>query len=328
MKRFFTFFLYGFAIGVAAILPGVSGGILAVGFGVYEAAISALTGFFRDWRKNGAFLLPLFIGGVAGVLATSNALQQILALYEAPILALFTGFVLGNLPWLFLEARGQNRFKKRYVLAAALGLLAVLLFGFMETLAVAGADTVVLSPVTAMLSGAVLAVGVIIPGISASFLLIYMGTYEAILSAIASISLRVLFFAGLGFLAMGLVLLALVNTLFKRFRDVCYFAIAGFVVGSVILVLPQVVAGMTWICPFLFVLGLAISVLQGYVKARKIILGEPFAGETSPGPIPEAVLETAGEAAPEPFAGETAAVPGPDAAGEQSASAFDLHKRP
>lgn len=274
--------LQGALIGVGAILPGVSSGALAVTMGVYDGMVSALTSLFSTFKKSFPFLLPLGIGGVIGVLLSSNALQLFFFHHETQVTMLFCGFVLGNLPWLFLEAKGEARFKKRYAGALLIGLIAIFLLGYVESLLSANAVVSELTAPKALLAGAVLSVGIIIPGISASLLLLYMGTYFAILSAIADIRLKTLLFAGIGFLAMSAILIFTVNRVIQKHHAVSYFLIIGFSTGSVILVLPRVIPGLTWICPFLFIFGLSISVFMGYLKARKLGMTADFPPELPP----------------------------------------------
>lgn len=312
MKQFFYRILAGLVIGVGAILPGVSGGIIAVSLGLYERMVSAVSGFFHSARKNALFLLPIGIGGALGLLLTSNVLKVFIERNEASVLALFSGFVLGNVPWLFLEAKGEKKFRKRYMLALVGGLVFVLMFALFELGAAGAGSEAPLSPLLAIVAGAVLAVGVVIPGISSSFLLIYMGMYASVLTAIARVDIPMLFFAGVGFVAMGFGIIKLVNWMLKKHRALSYFAIIGFVVGSVALVVPRVIEGLSWTSPFLFVIGLAVSVFQGFLKARRIGLSADLGtipelavqknAKEGGGPAPEAAR--APEDAPDPD-GET-----------------------
>ena len=268
MKVLILRLLQGALIGFGAILPGVSGGVLAVTMGLYESLVNALADFFSNWQKNLRLLLPVFIGGVLGVLSTSNLLKPFFLSHETEMILLFSGFVLGNIPWLFLEAKGEARFKKRYVLALILGFCLILFLAKLEAAFSVNAVVADLSWQKALLAGAVLAVGIILPGVSASFLLLYMGTYSAVLLAIAELRLRTLFFLGLGFLTMAALLILLVDRLIRAHHAISYFAIIGFSLGSIAIVLPRAIPDLSWICPFLFIFGLCISLFIGYLKAQ------------------------------------------------------------
>ena len=277
MKDLILRLLQGAVIGTGAILPGVSGGVLAVTMGLYEGLVSALANFFSDWKTHLRYLFPILLGGMLGVLCTGNLLKPFFLSHETEMTLLFSGFVLGNIPWLFLEAKGESRFKKRYILSLILGFCLILALARLES---ALSENTVITDLTwqaALLAGAVLAVGIILPGVSASFLLLYMGSYTAVLLSIAELRLRALFFLGLGFLAMAALLLATVNRLIRAYHAISYFAIIGFSLGSIAIVLPGAVPGLSWICPFLFIFGLCISLLIGYFKARALgFLPEPY----------------------------------------------------
>lgn len=293
MRHLLSRIVCGFVIGIGAILPGVSGGVMAVSMGLYEDMVSAISDFvgrlkdcfllalkkrWADMKPSWAvmkrcilFLIPLGVGGVIGVLLTSNVLKLFLEKYEAPVLALFCGLVLGSIPSLVMEAKIDRArgFRLRYVLAAVLGLACVLAFAFLESSVSSNTNVESLSFWQAVLAGAVLPIGVVIPGVSSSFILIYMGLYTAFLKAIAAVNIPVLLEAGVAFVLVSLVLIQLVNRMLKRHHTTSYFAIIGFVIGSVALILPSIIRGLTWSCPILFVAGLAASIFEGYYKARK-----------------------------------------------------------
>ena len=275
MRVFLLRVIQGVAIGVCAILPGVSGGVLAVTMDLYERMVKALRSFFRDVRANFLFLLPIFIGGVIGVLGASNSLKLFFDNHYGPVTVLFCGFVLGNLPWLLIEARGERRDIARNILSLIAGLAFILAVAYFESTLTSNEVAAFLSPKKALLAGAVLAVGIIVPGVSASFLLLYMGTYSAILTAIAHVDLSTLFYVGIGFLLAAALLIGLVDRMLSKYHALSYFAIIGFSLGSVAIVIPSVIPHLTWICPFLFVVGLALSVTMGYFKARKLGMDPP-----------------------------------------------------
>ncbi len=319
MKEFFRKVFCGIVIGVGCVLPGVSGGIMAISMGLYEGMISAISGFFKAVKRNFLYLLPLGIGGAVGLVLTSNVLSIFLEKNEASVMALFAGLVLGSLPSLFLEAKGEDRFKKRYAVAAVCGLLFVLAFGFLESSVTTNESVAAFTPVTAIIAGAVLSIGVVIPGASSSFLLIYMGLYAALLDAMAGImnislllreglssalskmgsSIVTLMMVAVGFGAVALLLIKLVNAALKRYHALSYFAILGFVIGSVALVMPNIIRGLTWFTPVLFLAGLLLSIFEGYMRARKAAVPPPLEESVEKEPVlfAEASVETDAPAA-------------------------------
>lgn len=275
-------------MGVGGVLPGVSGGILAISMGVYEKMMLALGNFFSSVRSNTRYLLPIAAGGGIGILLTSNLLSFVIERYETPLLSLFTGLVLGSVPELFGEVRGGGKLRIRHWVAATCGLAFVLLFALGETSVASNEKVLELSIPSALVSGAVLSVGTIIPGISSSFILVYLGLYQAVIDAITGLfdlstlvesglaaalvgfgkAIVPLLFLALGFALVSVLIIRGVNRALARHHATSYAAVIGFVLGSVILILPSIVAGFTWICPAAFVLGLAASLLQYRAKLR------------------------------------------------------------
>ncbi len=290
MKDFFYRMVCGLVIGIGGVLPGVSGGIMAISMGLYEKMMSAIGHFFTGIRKNIAFLLPIVLGGGIGILLTSNALKVVLETYEGPVLALFCGLVLGSLPDLVVEAKGGGGgFGKRHVVALICGMAFVLLFALGESSVSTNAEVGGLNILTSLIAGGVLSIGVVIPGVSSSFLLIYIGLYNAVLSAIAGVmDLSILFSQGVGaalenlgnqivpllFMIIGFAIVALliikgVNAMLKRHHALSYAAIIGFVIGSVALIAPKMFVSFHWSCIPLFALGLVVSLAECRAHAKR-----------------------------------------------------------
>ena len=115
MKQFWNKILAGFVIGAGAILPGLSGGILAVSMGLYQPAIEAVTGFFKNPKKNLKFLLPLAIGGIIGFLIFMLIINRFFADYETEIICLFVGLVIGSVSSFLKEAKGDEKPSKNVI---------------------------------------------------------------------------------------------------------------------------------------------------------------------------------------------------------------------
>ena len=279
----------GVVLGIGCVLPGVSGGILAISLGMYEKMLHAIGTLFQNFKQNMRYLLPLGIGGVIGILLTSNVLSLVIAKYEVQLLSLFTGLVLGSLPDLFKEVQLDGpKIKGKHVAAALLGLGFVMLFALGESNVVGNAKVEDLSILGALIAGGVLSFGTIIPGISSSFILVYLGLYPAVIATIASVlDFRSLASSGLSgmiqnlgahFLpllamvgAFGLVsilIIKLVNRMLKRHHATSYAAVIGFVLGSVGLVIPNLAQEFTWACPVFFLLGLGLSLLEQRFKEK------------------------------------------------------------
>ncbi|MCR5073915.1 MAG: DUF368 domain-containing protein [Clostridiales bacterium] len=267
MKDFIKKTICGIAIGVGCVLPGVSGGVIAISMGLYEKMIAAIKQLFSAFKKNFMFLLPIGIGCAAGVVLTSNVLKLVIDQYESELFALFVGFVIGSFPSLFEETKkpGQKRFSVSNIAIMIIALVLIILMEILDTNATAnavGADATGLTPVEAMISGAILSIGVVIPGLSSSFLLVYFGMYKPVLAAIAEINIPVLFFAGIGFAVLGILLILLMHFLLSRYHVKTYFGIIGVAAGTIALIIPNIAHHFSWVCILLLAVGIAIGFWQ------------------------------------------------------------------
>ena len=279
----------GIVMGIGGVLPGVSGGILAISLGIYETMMRAIGNLFRRFRQNFRYLLPLGVGGVIGILLTSNILNLVIARYETQLLSLFTGLVLGSLPELTAEVRLDGpKLKPKHIIAAVLGLGFVLLFALGESRVGGSTEVTELGIPGALIAGAVLSFGTIIPGISSSFILVYLGLYPAVIAAITSVlDLKTLAADGLGamvanlgahmlpllamtaaFALVAVGIIKLVNRMLRRHHATSYAAIIGFVLGSIGLIVPNILVSFRWTSLLFFALGLALSVLEHRIKTR------------------------------------------------------------
>lgn len=293
MKSILYRAICGLVMGVGCVLPGVSGGILAISLGVYEKMMLAIGNLFKGFKENIKYLLPLGIGGVIGILLTSNVLNLLITRYEVQLLSLFTGLVLGSLPELFREVRlDGSKLQAKHFVAALLGLGVVLLFALGENSVSGNAKAAELTIPGALIAGAVLSVGTVIPGISSSFILVYMGLYPAVIALIADVmNMQTLANEGIAaaignlgahilplmamagtFGIISLVIIKLVNHMLKRHHATSYAAVIGFVIGSVALVLPGIIAKLTWACPIFFLAGLALSLLE--YRFKELLTGQ------------------------------------------------------
>ena len=161
MNLFLSKILAGFVIGAGAIIPGLSGGILAVSMGLYQPTIEAITGFFKAPKKNFNFLLPLGIGGVIGFVFLIDSL---FAKYQTEVVCLFMGLVIGSIPSFLKEANGDEPFKKTNWLYIILGFafaITLVLLGFFtgESGTGAVAASRELTPLLAALCGGIIMLG-------------------------------------------------------------------------------------------------------------------------------------------------------------------------
>ncbi|MDY6847423.1 MAG: DUF368 domain-containing protein [Chloroflexota bacterium] len=249
--------LKGILVGIGFITPGLSGGVLAVVFGIYERLMHFLGNLKDNFIENIIFFLPFGIGGAIGVVAFSAVVDFAFSNYAAQFTWLFIGFIAGTFPSLYKTAGKKGRKIEHWVLLALTAVATVFFMRWMETV-----RTVQLTPSFGnwLLSGVLIGLGVVVPGMSPSNFLIYLGLYQPMASGIRQLDLGVIIPLVLGGILIVMVLAKLIYWLFTKFYALMYHFILGIVVGSTIVIIPGGVSGWTIaVCALLFVMGGLIS---------------------------------------------------------------------
>lgn len=226
--------LQGALIGLGAVLPGISGGVLSVIFGIYKPIMELLSNPFANFKTHVPKLLPVFIGGGIGFLGIANVLSFFLEKYPAPSVCLFIGLITGMLPSLFREAGEQGRSSASYVsMIVCMCVIFALLIGLKMT-------SVEISPnfFWYLFCGFCLALSVIAPGMSFSTLLMPLGLYTPFVDGIGHFDLGILIPGGIGALVTVIALAKAINTLFDRHYSVAFHGIIGIVIAATIMTVP------------------------------------------------------------------------------------------
>jgi len=250
--------LKGILVGIGFITPGLSGGVLAVVFGLYERLMRWLGNLKEQFLKNLLFFLPVGIGGVIGVVAFSAAVDWAFENYRVQAIWLFIGFIVGTFPSLLKTAGKEGRKSWHWLLLALAAVGMFFLMRWMETIR---SMEVAPSFFSWLLSGALIGLGVVMPGMSPSNFLIYLGLYEKMTAGISRLDLGVMIPLALGGLICVLLFAKLVSWLFKKAYAFMYHLILGVVVGSTAAIIPSGARGLGVIaaCALLFLVGAAIS---------------------------------------------------------------------
>lgn len=246
--------LVGLVIGIGGILPGVSGGVMAVSLGIYRPMIDAVANFFKSPKKNILFLAPIGIGAALGLLLGAIVLDGVMVKYEDQVMFLFLGLVAGGIPSFIREAN-QRGFKPRYLIATVVGALIASTLLFLDREAADSIEADTLRPLEALISGAILSVGTVIPGISTSFILMYLGWYKPAMSAVADFDILTLVFLGIGAVVCALLTIKAARWLFDRFYGYAYYGVLGFLIISAILIFPGFSGSLSAIVDLLLVAG-------------------------------------------------------------------------
>ena len=233
--------LKGAAIGIAMLVPGVSGGTMAIILGVYDDMIHSVSSFFKDIKKNFVFLLNISLGGIIGVLAFSKLIEYALENFRHPTMYFFIGIVIGGIPVLYQKAVNSGNRKKQVKnwIFFVLGFVIVLIMSIYNgTIVNLANSTGVLHFIFLFIAGIVISVALILPGISTSFMLLVLGMYDITIKAINNLYVSYLAPIAIG-LAFGVIATAkiLENAMQKK-PSQTYMLILGFVVGSIGPVFP------------------------------------------------------------------------------------------
>ena len=246
---FIYLFLIGILIGTAMIIPGVSGAVIAVIFGVYDKLIASLTNLFKDFKKNMLFLSVLGSGILVGAVWFSNIMMFLYEKCEVATKLSFIGLILGGVPFLIGEVRKNKEEKINIKILFITLLFSLTLWYFSKNLINLTINfnnsSKVINFLLLFLAGFIYSVGKVIPGISSSFLLIIIGMYEFVLSVMANpVNALITSFDKilpfiLGLIFGVIVLLKLMNFLLDKKFGLTYSIIIGFVIGSIPALIPK-----------------------------------------------------------------------------------------
>ena len=226
--------LQGVLIGVGAVLPGISGGVLCVVFGIYKPVMELLSNPFRRFRTHVPKLLPVILGAAVGFLGVAKLLAFLLEKYPDPSVCLFVGLIAGMLPSLFREAGEKGRPKGSWVsLAIAFAVILALLISL-------NLFSVTIAPSFPwyLFCGFCLALSVIAPGMSFSTLLMPLGLYTPFVDGLGSLRPEVLAPAAIGAVVTVIALAKAVNAWFDHFYAYAFHAIIGIVIAATIMIIP------------------------------------------------------------------------------------------
>lgn len=232
-------FIKSFIIGICAILPGVSGSVIAVSFGIYNRFVEIVTET-RKIKTNKLFLFLVITGTLSGIFLTSNLLVYIFR-YKIIIYYLLIGIILSEVPFLVMKIHSYNGNKVQF-----LPLVLAFLFSLILDLLNGENKEVSYSVFKYFIGGILFAFGKIFPGVSSSFFLLCLGIYEDIIILVTN---PLLFFKNfyfyipfiIGTIFGLLIFLKLLSYLLKSKYEFIYSVILGFILSSTIILLPKFV---------------------------------------------------------------------------------------
>lgn len=242
-------FFIGIILGVANVIPGVSGGTLAVVFNVYDRLINVISLNVKKIISEWKFLLPLALGMGVGIIGFSKILTFLFENYPMQTNLFFVGIIAGSIPLVYRKIKSSmqeisEKNKKPYLSTIICFIVALAIMIVMTVFKDFSGSSVIYTELSGSLfllllvSGALGAVAMIIPGISGSFLLLAIGTYATVIGSVSDFNIPLMIPTAIGIL-LGLFFGAfLVRTLMKKVPTQTYGSILGLVIGSIFTVFP------------------------------------------------------------------------------------------
>jgi len=259
----------GFAIGSSMSVPGVSGGTMAILLGIYDRLISSISGFLKDIKNNFLYLFKFGIGACAGIGSLAFVIEWLLEKFPLPVSFFFLGAVVGGIP-----ALSKKVDKSRSRIGASLyflsGLIIVIAIGFIPT----GNFKITTGSGLAhygmlLITGIVIALALVLPGISTSHMLLVLGMYDSMIAAITGFDIAFIALLGISTVIGVFLITKPIEWTMNRFPHQTYCIILGFVFGSsyqifkdkIIPAIPENAGAGWWIISFVISV---VTFLLGY----------------------------------------------------------------
>ncbi len=257
----------GFFMGVSDLIPGVSGGTIALILGIYDELLQSINGFFsKDWKRYIGFLLPLGIGMGATFIFFSRVIEYLLKHYQVQTQFFFLGLIIGVLPLI----GKQVNIKKNFTFVHYL--MIIIVGGAVASLAfISPIESIMITKLTAtnaiglFLAGWAGSMAMLLPGISGSFILLLLGVYSTVIGALSNLNLPIIAVVGAGVVMGFIVSSRAISHLLNHFRFVTFAVIMGLITGSIFVVFPGLPSdGTVLVMSFLTLfIGLLVASLFG-----------------------------------------------------------------
>ncbi len=246
MKKGIGYFLKGICIGIANVIPGFSGGTMAVILNIYEEVIYAFSNFFSHPIVVLKKLWTLLAGVIVGIVISILAIAKLLELFPLPTILFFVGLCVGSIPNVYLNARKSKKITIKDGIAFAIAIFIMVILPLINNSNSFSGDINITVIIVLFFMGVVSAAAMIIPGISGSLTLMAFGYYIYIVTNIKDLFMGLLaldfsnllnsfisvFFFVIG-CVLGVVYVAkLINFLLKKYYQTVYFTILGLLVAS------------------------------------------------------------------------------------------------
>lgn len=256
----------GFMVGIANLIPGVSGGTMAIIVGIYEKLINTISHLFQKLKEEFFFLLFLGIGFILSLVLGSKGIKYCLNNFRVATVLAFLGLVIGGIPMLYKAIKNKKNISN--IISCIITFTIVLIVTFLNPTTNHSLSNITFTnAIILIILGFISAGTMIIPGISGSLVLMILGYYDFLLGIISNITnfdklgynISILGFFSLGCVIGIFSFAILINFLIKKFEDQSNSAILGFILASLISMVYQNFKGT--------------SINQGLTLVLEIIIG-------------------------------------------------------
>ncbi len=282
--NFIKNFLKGAVIGIANIIPGVSGGTMAVVMGIYDKLIHCITHLFSEFKKNIIFVLPIILGAGVALVAGSFGLEYLFGKYPVPTNFLFVGLILGGLPAVSKKVKGK-KINVGHILVFAVFFFFVVIMAVIGEKEGVAADLSfsLINIIKLFLVGIIASATMVIPGVSGSMVLLLIGYYHPVLESVNDFvkaltsgdmqgvlqGVGILAPLGIGILIGIFAIAKLIEIIFKKFPLYAYWAIIGLILASPFAVISMNLAGFALLNIWIILCSI-VTFAAGFFIAMKL----------------------------------------------------------
>ena len=242
----------GMLIGIANIIPGVSGGTMAVSMGIYDRLISCISHPFKDFKNNLLFLIPIALGMGVAIIASAFGIDYLFETFPLQTNLLFVGLIMGSLPAIYGKVKAVTM-RMGHILVSVIFFAVVVGMAMLNGSGggYVALESNVIGIILLFLVGVLSSATMVIPGVSGSMMLLLLGYYNPILDTIKAFFVAVLemdfstLFGtvliltpfGIGVLVGMVAIAKMIEVVFKRYPAYAYWAIIGLLFGTPIAIL-------------------------------------------------------------------------------------------
>lgn len=272
--------LKGFAMGTSDLVPGVSGGTIALLLGIYNQFISSISGIFsRRFWPSFTFLIPIIIGMLLAMGSLSNLFNYLLSQHHIPTMFFFGGLIIGIVPYLLKISNHKTSFTTKHYMMVIAGIATLIVITLMNNGDKHAGETLTLSTsliIKYFIAGMCASSAMLLPGISGSFMLLVFGVYGTVMLAISEVvklnftGLPILLAVGFGVLAGFIISSKIIQYFLTHHKLMTFALIIGFVVGSLFAVFPGLPTNivMWFVSLVVFIIGFIVSLTLGRITAE------------------------------------------------------------